>query len=147
MELECPSCYERINREELINGRCPICRWRHEETLWQDEVEATLFAQFCRLVENIEDTLDSRTSSDSRPRYRSGIGYEVLEGRTGNKTQYSFDLSASTVDKIKLKKCASCGKRHVKTGSKLLQVRIFAQKTTHQVIYKCPKCAHQPDLT
>lgn len=144
MELECPSCRERINREELIDGRCPICRWRHEETVWQDEVDATLFAEFYRLVENIEDTLDNRASSDIRPPYRSGARYEVLQGRTDSKTQYSFPLSASMVDKFKLKKCVSCGKRHVKTGSKLLQVRIFAQKTTHQVIYKCPKCEHQP---
>ena len=143
MELQCPSCYERIDREELINGRCPICRWRYEETLWQvHEVDANLFMQFCQLVENIEDTFGNSASSGICLSYGSDIGHEILKERAGTKIQYSFNLNASRMDKLKLKKCISCGRRHVKTGSKLLRVQIFAQKTTHKIIYKCAKCKH-----
>ena len=66
MEFECLNCCERISGEELIDGRCPICGWRHDEHSSKvHEIDPSLLMLFCQFVRRIEDSLVNQAFIDS----------------------------------------------------------------------------------
>jgi len=138
VEFECLNCSERISEEELIDGRCPICRWRHaEHSPKVREIDPSLLMLFCQFVRRIEDSLANQASIDSSRRKE---GRALFKNPTARKSLRSFNLKTTRLDQIRLKKCRYCGRYHFKVGNKLLQVQESGAKSTYRKVYACPEC-------
>lgn len=144
MEFECLNCCERISREELIDGRCPICGWRHDEHSSKvHEIDPSLLMLFCQFVRRIEDSLVNQAFIDS---YGRKEGRMLLKNPPHRKPLYSFNLATTRFDQIKIKKCHYCRRYHFRVGNKLLQVQKSGQKSTYRKLYACPKCEQSRSL-
>ena len=138
MEFECLNCCERISREELIDGRCPMCGWRQDERSPKvEEIDPSLLILFWQFVRRIEDLLANQASTDST---RRAEGIMLVKNPSERKPLHSFDLVTTRLDKIKIKKCHYCGRYHFRVGNKLLQVQKLGAKSTYRKFYACPKC-------
>jgi predicted nucleic acid-binding Zn-ribbon protein len=138
VEFECLNCSERISREELIDGRCPICGWRHDEhTSKVHEIDPDLLMLFCQFVRRIEDSLANQASIDSSRRKE---GRMLFKNPADRKPLHSFNLVTTRFDLIKIKKCHYCGRHHLRVGNKLLQVQESGSKSTYRKVYTCQKC-------
>lgn len=145
MEFECLNCCERISKEELINGRCPICGWRNDEhTPLVQEIDPSLLMLFSQFVRRIEDSLASQASTDSTCRTE---GITLFKNSSERKPLHSFDLVPTALDKVKIKKCHYCGRYHFRVGNKLLQVQKLGPKSTYRKFYACPKCEQARSLS
>jgi hypothetical protein len=144
VEFECLNCCERINPEELIDGRCPICGWHHaEQGSKAPEIDPSLLTLFCQFVSRIEDSLVRQPSEDSGGGQASRIFYRNLSYR---KPVHSFNLATTRLDRIRIKKCHYCGRYHVRVGNKLLEVRQSGPTSTYRKLYVCPACEHSRSL-
>ena len=145
MEFECLNCCERISGEELIDGRCPMCGWRHDEhSPKAHEIDPSLLMLFYQFVRRIEDSLANQASTDSTRRTE---GIMLFKKPSDRKPLHSFDLVTTRLDKIKIKKCHYCGRYHFRVGNKLLQVQKLGPKSTYRKLYSCPKCEQARSLS
>jgi hypothetical protein len=145
VEFECRNCCERINGEELIDGRCPICGWRHDEhSSKMLDIDPGLLMLFCQFVRRIEDSLANQASIDSSWRTE---GRMLFKNPADRKPLHSFNLVTTRLDKIKIKKCHYCRRYHLKVGNKLLQVQKSGSKSTYRKLYVCPKCEQSRSLS
>ena len=101
MEFECLNCCERISREELIDGRCPICGWHHDEHGSKvHEIDPSLLMLFCQFVRRIEDSLVNQAFIDS---YGRKEGRVLFKNPSYRKPLHSFNLATTRFDQIKIK--------------------------------------------
>ncbi len=138
MEFECLNCSERISGEELIDGRCPICGWRHDEHSSKvHEIDPSLLMLFCQFVRRVEDSLANQAPIDSSRRKEGRI---LFKNPADRKPLHSFNLVTTRFDQIRIKKCHYCGRYHFRVGNKLLEVQELGPKSTYRKVYACPKC-------
>jgi len=137
VEFECLNCSQRISGEELIDGRCPMCGWRHDEHSSVHEIDPSLLLLFCQFVKRIEASLVNQATVDSSRQKEDRM---LFKNPAGSKSLHSFNLVTTRFDQIRIKKCHYCGRYHFRIGNKLLQVQESGSKSTYRKVYACPKC-------
>jgi len=139
----CPGCQEEVFLDELVGGRCPLCGCALEEDESCDEFEDGLdrsdlawlvfhyfiFKKFddlgvsplqiMQLIANYSD--EDEDESDSAAT-----------------TGYALELPMRTLDQIRPKRCAKCGKVYLRGGKKVISGDL--RRPGHNIQYVCPHC-------
>lgn len=119
--MNCPGCGEKIHKEELIDGSCPLCgvdveSEREGDTSKQDPIS--------EIVELFEGAEAMAVNMEEQSVERSFV----------------LHVSPSTADKLKPKKCGACGRWHVKFGDKEYQVSMEGGEGELERRYICRLC-------
>lgn len=115
--MDCPGCGEEIHRAELIDGECPLCG----VSVADDEEE---------MLEEIADMFGGEPEAVALGRSR-----EVERSR-----RMVLHVSPSLLDEVKPKRCAACGRWHLKFGDKEYQITMEGDEGTVDVEYICSLC-------
>ncbi len=115
--MDCPGCGEKIHRAELIDGECPLCG---EAVAGEDE----------EMLEEIAEMFGGEPETVA-------VGVDV-ESRGSRRMV--LHVSPSFADRVKPKRCAACGRWHLKFGDKEYKVTLEGDEGSLEVEYVCGLC-------
>ncbi|MDY6779907.1 MAG: hypothetical protein SV760_05065 [Halobacteria archaeon] len=121
--MNCPGCSEEIYEEELIDGSCPLCGKQVEEDEESFDGEETI-NEIIEFFENQSETMAIN-----------------IDQRTEQEREFTLHLPASLLDRLKPKKCETCGRWHIKVGDKRYDVRVEGDEGEVDVSYLCSLCS------
>ncbi len=117
--MDCPGCGERIHREELIDGECPLCG----KIVRGESDEKEMLEEINEMFGGDPEALAVGVSSEA-----AGSRRMVLH------------VSPSLADRVKPKRCAACGRWHLKFGDKEYKVDLEGTEGTLEIEYICGLC-------
>jgi hypothetical protein len=114
--MDCPGCGEEIHEEELIDGACPLCGQMVEGDEYDDSI--------AEIVEMFEGAEAVAMNVENKPTNR----------------KFVLHVSPSLIDRLKPKKCAACGRWHLKLGDKEYRIEMENGEGSLDVRYICCLC-------
>ncbi|HOH81155.1 MAG TPA: hypothetical protein PLS25_05965 [Methanoregulaceae archaeon] len=140
----CPGCREEVYLEELVKGRCPLCGCEFEEFDTQDtEIEDYVDrSDLPWLVFNyflFKRFLEIGASPVQIMQFVATFNDQDLTGSNGKPdTIFQFQVPMQILDRIKPKRCATCGKIFFARGRKVATGDLAAPGLTYR--YYCSRC-------
>lgn len=140
----CPGCQEEVFLDELVGGRCPLCGCALEEDEACDEFEDGLdrtdlaWLVFHYFIFKKFDDLGVSPLQIMQliSNYSDDDGDD--EGDLSACTGYALDLPMRTLDRIRPKRCAKCGRVYIGGGKKVIAGDL--RRPGHDIQYICPRC-------
>lgn len=126
--FECPGCGDPVHVEELVEGRCPICRerWAVPRDVTGPLVVDSSPGTEKRLLSTIlagelkGEGLRGSAAREAAEELLSSIQLESLSGGESVLKKFRVGCGPQLWDYLKYKRCTFCGGRHILVGSKLL---------------------------
>jgi len=140
----CPGCHEEVFLDELVSGKCPLCGCsleEFEEAFGEFEgiIERSdlswlifnyfVFKQFVDLGVPPQQIMSFVTS------YEENADKPVEDWA---KTDFTLEIPMGRWDRIRPKRCATCGKWYVSGGRKVIEGDMRRPKVA--VKYMCGGC-------
>lgn len=118
--MECPGCSEEIHEQELIDGECPLCGTAVEGR------GGDFDGAISDIVEFFQEQPDTMAIN--------------VERRSTSARELVLHETPSLLDRVKPKKCGTCGRWHVRFGDKRLDVRLDGTEGELDRSYHCRLC-------
>lgn len=118
--MECPGCSEEIHRQELIDGECPLCGTAVEGD--GGEYEGTI----SEIVEFFEEQPDTMAIN--------------IQQREAASRELVLHEEPGLLDRVRPKRCGTCGRWHLRVGDKRLDVTIEGSEGRMERSYVCRLC-------
>lgn len=115
--MDCPGCGEEIHRAELIDGECPLCG-------------VVVAGEEEELLEEISEMFAGEPEA-------MAVGVDVEASR---RRQMVLHVEPSLLDRVKPKRCAACGRWHLKFGDKEFQITLEGDEGRLETEYLCILC-------
>ncbi|MDY6764344.1 MAG: hypothetical protein SV377_01440 [Halobacteria archaeon] len=116
--MKCPACGERVYSQELIDGDCPLCGASIEDPNEGDTIE-----KIVGFFESESETMMMNMDQDQTPTQ-----------------ELVLHVPPSFSDRVKPKKCAACGRWHIKFGDKEYQIKLQGNEGEININYYCKLC-------
>jgi hypothetical protein len=141
----CPGCREEVYLDELVRGRCPLCGCTLEEFDTQEGSELEDFIERSDLpwlVFNyflFKRFLEIGASPLQIMQLVAAFNDQDLQGN-GQKpdTRFIMEVPMKSIDRIRPKRCAKCGKIFLREGRKVVAGDLAAPGVEY--LYYCQEC-------
>ncbi|MFB6284897.1 MAG: hypothetical protein ABEK59_13375 [Halobacteria archaeon] len=129
MAMNCPGCSEEIYEDELIDGVCPLCGEkveRHEPKKLPEGREQTVN----EILDMFEDDVET-------------VAMTVETEETTR--DLTISLEPGFWERVLPKKCAACGRWHLRVGEKNYEIEIEGDEGSLAKEYLCRLCTPVDD--
>ena len=139
----CPACREEVYLDELVKGRCPLCGCTLEELDDGESVSEELIERcdFSWLVFNyfIFKKFDEMGVSPVQiMQFLANYEEPCVQNFTGTETAFEFELPSRFIDRVRPKRCGSCGRIYIRGGKKIVRGDLARPGLRHT--FRCPRC-------
>ncbi|MFP4632187.1 MAG: hypothetical protein ACLFMT_01965 [Halobacteriales archaeon] len=117
--MECPGCGERIYRQELIDGECPLCGVSVERESEYDDA-----------LDEIADLFDPSSET---------MAVNVDQERDVRR-RLVLHVEPTLLDRVRPKRCSACGRWHLRFGDKEYRVVVEGDEGHIERGYICSIC-------
>ncbi|MDD1710285.1 MAG: hypothetical protein LUQ37_05185 [Methanoregulaceae archaeon] len=139
----CPGCREEVYLEELVKGRCPLCGCEFEEFETQEnEIEEFIDrSDLPWLVFNyfiFKRFIEIGASPMQIMQFVATFNDQDLQGTTKPDTTFMLQVPMQIIDRVRPKRCATCGKIFFFGGRKMAAGDLAVPGLTYR--YYCHRC-------